>query len=396
MFNHPDDVTSYSFGANNANALGSIVGFENNNNILTQCSVVMSNWWGWDPSRQTRGIATPGYTHPFSVELYEVDRSSNDALPGDHIITVTENKKVTGRRVPTEDDGSNLDGVGTAFLMTWNLPNVKVGNEVLFLISFDVPNGVDNQDALNSLNIVAALPNLPSDVTVGVNTDDANFLRFRGDDQFDIVRSEITSETMARFKGYENTTDATASATVQIDSVSISNGGSGYTATSVGQTVTLDGVSPMSSPQLEIASVGGGEITGLNIISTGEFEETPENPVGITGGDGTGATINISYKLKNITVDFAGSDYLTEPLITLNGDGTGAEATSTISNGEVSQIVINSEGTGYSAVPDVEIESSKEAVRIIQLHNVKTFSGLTIPYFTNGKDSPNDGEISAK
>jgi hypothetical protein len=122
----------------------------------------MSNYYGWDVESNATsggpgpGQSTPGYSHDFTLELYEVDRSGQypEAVTDqngdpDPFAEITETQDVPGREVP---DGSNegyADIGGTNFLMEWDLGGVTVdSDELLFMISFDrpsLPNSSNNE-----------------------------------------------------------------------------------------------------------------------------------------------------------------------------------------------------------------------------------------------------------
>lgn len=58
----------------------------------------------------------------------------------------------------------------------------------------------------------------------------------------------------------------------------------------------------------------------------------------------------VSGAINNIIVTNGGSGYSSAPTVTIAGDGTGAEATATVSGGAVTAINITAAGTGYSYV----------------------------------------------
>jgi len=57
---------------------------------------------------------------------------------------------------------------------------------------------------------------------------------------------------------------------------------------------------------------------------------------------------DVNGRIDDITVTDGGSGYLTPPAVIINGDGVGAVATATISGGEVTNIILESPGEGYS------------------------------------------------
>lgn len=146
---------SWAYAALNASGHGGVVGLGSDGAPgfeLTSGAVIMSNWNGWDPSGGP-GTATPGYSHDFTLELYEVDRSGPDPAAGNLIDEFTETQDVPGREIP---DGGNKEYAwnGTNFLMEWDLGGVTVNSdELLFMVSFDIAG--PNQTALRSMNILS-------------------------------------------------------------------------------------------------------------------------------------------------------------------------------------------------------------------------------------------------
>jgi preprotein translocase subunit SecD len=57
--------------------------------------------------------------------------------------------------------------------------------------------------------------------------------------------------------------------------------------------------------------------------------------------------------VSKITVTAGGNGYTEAPLVTLNGTGSGAAATSTIGNGSVTGVVVTNTGSGYTSPPVV-------------------------------------------
>jgi hypothetical protein len=63
------------------------------------------------------------------------------------------------------------------------------------------------------------------------------------------------------------------------------------------------------------------------------------------------ATINSAGEVNAISVIIGGQGYLAPPLVTILGDGSGATATATILNGQVTGIAITNPGSGYRPIP---------------------------------------------
>jgi hypothetical protein len=81
-------------------------------------------------------------------------------------------------------------------------------------------------------------------------------------------------------------TEQIANGTLQ--SISIANGGTGYT---VGDVLTLSGGTKTTAATVTVTSVSSGVITGVNITNPGVgYSVVPTSPVSVTGGTGSGAT----------------------------------------------------------------------------------------------------------
>ena len=102
-------------------------------------------------------------------------------------------------------------------------------------------------------------------------------------------------------------------------------GGTGYT---VGNTLTVVGGTPVSSPTvLTVTSVSSGVITGVARTDFNAYTALPTNPVSVTGGSGSGATFNLVWGVGSIIITNAGSGYVEQPSITFSGGGgSGAAA----------------------------------------------------------------------
>jgi hypothetical protein len=164
----------------------------------------------------------------------------------------------------------------------------------------------------------------------------------------------------------------TKTQTGYVTSVSVTTGGSGYTAapsiTFTGP--TAGGAAASAVFSYKVASVGmtaGGVGTGYTAAPAVSFV-----PAG-TGGTSAAATARISTGARvlatgavtKVTLDFnsgvGGSGYTaaTTVLFTPVGTGgTGAAATATITNGAITYVTVTAEGSGYTAAPAVSFTGS--------------------------------------
>ena len=143
-----------------------------------------------------------------------------------------------------------------------------------------------------------------------------------------------------------------------VQSISITNAGSGYTsvpAISLSAPQKAGGVQATAAVRLS-----GGGVTGITIAAGGSGYTSatvtfslPQNPTGtvptahatIAGGAVTG-----------IVIDSAGSGYTSAPTVTIAGNGSGAQAGSaSISASTIDNILITNAGTGYTSAPTVTI-----------------------------------------
>lgn len=202
--NPPDDVASWAYFANQADGFGGVIGFDAPNNRLDSFSVIMSNWYGWDPEGGV-GVETPGYETNLTLELYEVDRSGDIPSPGAPITQDTESHEIAGRQLPTDSNASFVDRGGTDSLVDWDLDGVRVGKELLFIVRVDELVGATSEnspsnEALQSLNIAAAVTGTNPDVTAGIDTDEGVYWRSDANTGGDISRF-VGGQVLARASG---------------------------------------------------------------------------------------------------------------------------------------------------------------------------------------------------
>ena len=113
--------------------------------------------------------------------------------------------------------------------------------------------------------------------------------------------------------------------------LSIVSGGTGYTLNDV---LTLVGGTPASiAATYTVTGVSGGVITSVSALNFADYTALPTNPVSVTGGTGTGATLNIGWYVSfgQPVITNAGSGYIEQPTVTFSGGGgSGAAAYATV------------------------------------------------------------------
>lgn len=153
-----------------------------------------------------------------------------------------------------------------------------------------------------------------------------------------------TAPTISATVGTGLIATATLSTTGTVESVDVTDGGSNYSvAPAVSFTATSgSGAAATATLGFPIAPFsvtnGGSGYTTASVVVT---------------GDGTGAagTANIvGGEIVSITLTDGGSGYTTAPTVTITGDGTGATATADLQAlGSVKSVTVTAQGTGYSS-----------------------------------------------
>ena len=150
-------------------------------------------------------------------------------------------------------------------------------------------------------------------------------------------------------------TGATAKAVVSggaVVSVEITNGGSGYTSTT---TLTF----PAGTGATFAFTKKNGVLKSVTVTDGGS--NYVGSKVRIEEGGGNGAIAKASLvdsPLTGITVVESGSNYYDPPKIEIvGGGGSGAAATAVLANdGTISEITLDSAGSGYTVAPDIVIK----------------------------------------
>ena len=131
-----------------------------------------------------------------------------------------------------------------------------------------------------------------------------------------------------------------------VNSLSLTSGGTGYTAgnnvsTSGGTGTGLTVDTNITNPTFTLSAAG----TGYSIASN----------VGVTGGSGVGLTVNINSvnsstgAIVSISINTPGTGYLNTEVLTVNaGNVDGTITLTSDSNGVISSVAINNGGSAYS------------------------------------------------
>ena len=150
-------------------------------------------------------------------------------------------------------------------------------------------------------------------------------------------------------------TGATAKAVVSggaVVSVEITNGGSSYTST---PTLTF----PTGTGATFAFTKKNGVLKSITVTDGGSNYVGSKVRIEEGGGNGAIAKASlVSAPLTGITVVESGSNYYDPPKIEiLGGGGSGAAATAVLANdGTISEITLDSAGSGYTVAPDIIIK----------------------------------------
>ena len=140
-----------------------------------------------------------------------------------------------------------------------------------------------------------------------------------------------------------------------IQTINLLAGGSGYTSPVV--TITGGGGTGATATATE----SGGAVNSITVTNRGSgYTGTPT--VTITdGGPGTGASalaILNPGSVASVNIINGGTNFTATPTLTfMGGGGTGATATATLTGGVITSVTVTDGGTGYTETPAVVVES---------------------------------------
>jgi autotransporter-associated beta strand protein len=166
-----------------------------------------------------------------------------------------------------------------------------------------------------------------------------------------------------------------------VGSITLLNGGGGYTAPPIVSLVGGGGIGAAAR-----AILAGGVVTGIAVVSGGTGYTSAPSVV-ITPQLLTTATATASVaagRITSVAVTGGGAGYTSAPKITLvGGGGTGAMATAVLTNGAVSSISVTP-GSGYTAPPAVVIVPPTVAATAAATINAVSGTVTSIPITGGG------------
>ena len=149
---------------------------------------------------------------------------------------------------------------------------------------------------------------------------------------------------------------ATASANLFANTATVASGGTGYTN---GNVLTVVGGTG-GPATYTVTGVSAGAVTSVTPLNFGSYSVLPTNPVSVTGGSGSSATLNLTYGISTPSITNAGSGYVEQPTVTFSGGGgSGAAAYATVGSG----VTLKSLG------PTLDVYVNNSSGRAFQFYN---------------------------
>jgi hypothetical protein len=138
----PPNVQSLGYQATQTSEFGDLISFAGTDRSLTTVTLVMSDW----ALASTYGSMSPTWSHPITLNLYNVNNGGPNPAPGTLIATETQTFAIPWRPEadPTCPGGGTAwrasDGKcynGMAFAITFNFAGTTVPNSIIYGVAFN-------------------------------------------------------------------------------------------------------------------------------------------------------------------------------------------------------------------------------------------------------------------
>jgi phage tail sheath protein FI len=180
--------------------------------------------------------------------------------------------------------------------------------------------------------------------------------------------------------------NAVATQTGGLQSINITNAGSGYSSTAAAPAVSISTPDVQGGIQATAtATISGGAITAIAVSAGGSGYTTANVTITPAAGDtGSGATATATISggaITTIVIDSGGSGYKVAPIVTISGDGANAAVGAvTVGASTVTGITIVNNGTGYSTTPTITIApppsgTTATATAVVTAGGIKIMNG---------------------
>jgi hypothetical protein len=128
-----------------------------------------------------------------------------------------------------------------------------------------------------------------------------------------------------------------------IDTITVTDGGSGYT---IPPLVTFTGGGTGGTATAVMSATGG--IESVNMTNRGDgYDTAPTVSFTATTGSGATAVAKLAYPVRDVSFSNRGSGYTSAPTVSFGGSGTGATGFATVSGGEITGVTVTNGGSGY-------------------------------------------------
>lgn len=115
------------------------------------------------------------------------------------------------------------------------------------------------------------------------------------------------------------------------------------------------GVNFSLSQKTDNQGVFGASLKETAEVPVGEYSALPADPVATSpAAGGSGATFNVDWGVRNVTMSDGGEGYTSTPAVSFTG-GAGTTAVSAITGDAVTGVTVGAPGSGYSAIAGVVI-----------------------------------------
>lgn len=167
----PSNVPSLGFQSDHTTEFGELIQFAGTSRKLSQVTIIMSDW---ALAADYPTYTGPTWTHPITLNLYNVDNSGPNPAPGTLIATRTQSFAIPWRpATPTCDGGwlapdGKCDG-GISFPCTFDFYGVTVPDQIIYGVTYNTetfgfnPIGVTGPYISLNLGFVEVPPTVGSD-----------------------------------------------------------------------------------------------------------------------------------------------------------------------------------------------------------------------------------------
>jgi len=190
---------------------------------------------------------------------------------------------------------------------------------------------------------------------------------------------------LGQFAAPDATSWVTGGPGAEVESVTLTAAGSGYTTA---PTVAFSGGGGTGAAAT--ANLVGAGLSGISVANGGTLYTSPT--VAITGGGGSGATATATVSsgvITAFTVTAAGTGYTSPPTVTVSDStGSGAHGVAAVTASAVASVTVINPGSGYTSAPTVAFSGGggTAAAGTAVLSAASQTAGISGATFNNAPD----------